>query len=47
MRKHFKSIGAIALALAMVASLIPANVGKAAYSYQDDYSIGWNGGVAV
>jgi len=52
MKKRFKSIGAVALSLAMVASIIPASAGKADaaadYSYDDRYSLGWvNGGIAV
>ena len=51
MRKRFKSLGAIALSAAMVASIIPADTGKAYtpgnYSYFDDYSIGWSGGIRV
>lgn len=51
MKKRFMSLGAVAMAFAMLASTIPANAVKAYtpgnYSYFDDYSIGWSGGIRV
>ena len=51
MKKNIKSIGASILSLAMICSLIPGNVSKAAaagdYSYTQDYTLGWAGSIAV
>lgn len=48
MKKRFKSIGASVLSFAMICSLIPGDVTKAAaagnYSYIQDYTLGWSGG---
>lgn len=51
MRKKVKTIGAATLVLAMVASVIPGNIGKAYtpgdYSYANDYTLGWKGGIVA
>ena len=51
MRKNFKKIGAIALAIAMAITMLPDAAPKAAaagtYSFYDDYSIGWRGNGVV
>lgn len=54
MRNKVKTVGAAALVLAMIASVIPGNIGKAYtpgdYSYANDYTIGWikeSGGIVA
>ena len=52
MRRKVNVIGAAVLALAMVVSSIPFGLGAAAketadYKYDDSYSLGWKGGIAV
>ena len=51
MRKKVKTIGAATLVLAMIASVIPGDVGKANmsdnYSYANDYTLGWKDGGIV
>ena len=49
MKKKFKRVGALALAAAMAATLVQGDAGKADapgnYSYFNDYTLGWNGGI--
>ena len=51
MKRRFKAFGAMALSAAMVVSMIPADTGKAYtpgnYSYFDEYSTGWQGGIKI
>ena len=50
MKRRTKRIGAAVMSLAMVMSMIPGNVSKAVvtgYSYLNDYSLGYSGGVVV
>ena len=50
MKKSFKRIGAFIMTFAMVASIMPA-IAKADapgnYSYFDDYTLGWSGGIVA
>ena len=41
MKKTFKRICAVSLAIAMAAAMLPGSVGKAAYSFQNDYTLGY------
>ena len=51
MKKKFKRVGALALATAMAATLVQGDAGKADapgnYSYFNDYTLGWNGGITA
>ncbi|MCI8307020.1 MAG: carbohydrate-binding protein [Lachnospiraceae bacterium] len=51
MRKKVQKIGAATLVLAMIASVIPGDIGKAStsnnYSYANDYTLGWKGGIVA
>ena len=51
MKKKIKSIGALILSLSLICSSVPGDAAKAAasgdYSYAQDYTLGWAGGIAV
>mgnify|MGYP004607949533 FL=1 len=51
MKKKFKRVGALTLAAAMAATLVQGDAGKADapgnYSYFNDYTLGWNGGITA
>ncbi|MDE6636040.1 MAG: family 43 glycosylhydrolase, partial [Lachnospiraceae bacterium] len=51
MRKKVKTMGAAALVLAMIASVMPTNIGRAYtpgdYSYFDGYTLGWKDGIVA
>ena len=51
MYKKFRRTGAVALALAMAVTMLPGSISKAYtpgnYAYDDDYTLGYSGGVTV
>ncbi|MDE6635421.1 MAG: carbohydrate-binding protein, partial [Lachnospiraceae bacterium] len=51
MRKRLRKIGAVTLVMAMAASVLPGNIGKAYtpgnYSYFDEYTLGWKSGIVA
>ena len=51
MKRKLRTMGAATLVLAMAASILPGNIGKAYtpgnYSYFDGYTLGWQNGIVA